>query len=117
MAHTIQEKQLGQAAGTTVATSIYSPPADTSTSETTTIIKTICVCNYTASPATFSIYLDDDGTTYDNTTVMFGGATISGHTTVQIDTLWAMDNPSGNLAVATSVNSAVTITVFGAEIS
>ncbi len=109
----IQEKQLGQLrpANTTAAT-LYSPGAST-----TAIIKSIVVCNTSGSAATFRIFLDDNGTTYDQTTALFYDIAIAADTTIQIDTYYAMNDSTGNLAVRTSVNNALTFTCFGAEIT
>lgn len=110
----IQEKQLGQVRGTTggTAESAYSPG-----SGVTAVIKQIVVCNNTASPATFSIYVDDDGTTYDEETCLFHDAPIAANDTVFINCYVPMNDDSGNLAVEGSVTDAVTFTVFGLEIS
>lgn len=109
----LQEKQLGQLRpANTTAASLYSPGANT-----TTIIKSIVVCNQTASSAKFRIFIDDDGTTYDETTALFFDITIGANSTDQIDTFYAMNNSSGNLAVRTDTNSALTFTCFGTEIT
>ena len=108
----LQEKQLGQSrpSGTTAA-SIYSPSSGTA------IIKTIIVCNTTASAAAFRIFVDDDGTTYDETTALFWDVSVNGYETVEIDTFAAMNNTAGNMAVRTDTSLALTFTVFGAEIT
>jgi hypothetical protein len=110
---TLQEKQLGQTRPSdTTEVSLYSPGANV-----TAVIKSIWVCNTTASPAAFRIFLDDDGTTYDETTAIFWDVAIAANTTIEINTFAAMNNSSGNLAVRTSVGNALTFTVFGAEIN
>ncbi len=109
----LQEKQLGQLRpANTTAASLYSPGAST-----TAIIKTIVVCNQTASSAKFRIFLDDDGTTYDESTALFFDIVIGANSTDQIDTYYAMNNANGNLAVRTDTNSALTFTCFGVEIT
>jgi hypothetical protein len=109
----LQEKQLGQLRpGNTTAASLYSPGAST-----TAIIKTIVVCNQTASSAKYRIFVDDDGTTYDQTTALFYDITIGANSTDHIDTYYAMNDANGNLAVRTDTNSALTFTCFGAEIT
>ena len=110
---TLQEKQLGQhRINSTTATSLYSPGAST-----TAIIKSVVVCNQSGSPATFRLFLDDNGTTYDETTALYWDATIPSDTTVQIDTYWPMNDSAGNLATRTSVANAITFTAFGVEIT
>ena len=108
----IQEKQLGQLRpADTVAASLYSPPAST-----TAIIKSIVVSNTTGSAATFRIFLDEDGTTYDESTAHFFDVNIGANTTVIVDTYWAMDTDAGNLAVRSGTSNALTFTAYGAEI-
>lgn len=109
----LQEKQLGQLrpANTTAAT-LYSPGAST-----TTIIKSIVICNQTSAAAKWRLFVDDDGTTYDETTALFFDITIGANSTDQIDTYYPMNNSSGNIAVRTDTNSAITFTCFGVEIT
>ena len=110
---TLQEKQLGQhRINSTTATSLYSPGAST-----TAIIKSVVACNQSGAAAVFRLFLDDDGTTYDQTTALYYDVAIAADTTIQIDTFWPMNNSSGNLATRTSVANALTFTAFGAEIT
>lgn len=95
----------------TNAASIYSPRANI-VAEITRIL----VCNVSAAPATFRIFLDDDGTTYDETTALFWDAPLSdGIGPWIIEAGWGMKNSAGNLAVRSSVGDALTFTVFGRE--
>ena len=108
----LQEKQLGQhRINSTTATSLYSPGAST-----TTIIKSIVVCNQSSSADTFRLFIDDDGTTYDQTTSLFYDVSISANTTIQIDTFWPMNDATGNLATQNGTANAITFTAFGVEI-
>jgi hypothetical protein len=110
---TLQEKQLGQLRpANTTAASLYSPGAGV-----TGIVKSVWICNTSGSSATFRIFSDDDGTTYDESTAVFWDVTIEGNTTVELDTFMALNNSAGNLAVRTSSASALTFTAFGAEVS
>jgi hypothetical protein len=109
----LQEKQLGQSRpGSTTAVSLYSPGAGV-----TAIIKAVFVSNTTSATATFRIFVDDDGTTYDETTALFWDVTIPGNTTVELDSFLAMNDSAGNIAVRTDTASALTFTAFGAEVS
>jgi len=109
----IQEKQLGQAReNSTNAVSVYSPAISV-----TAIIKSVVICNQSGAPATFRIFLDADGTTYDQTTALYYDSAIAAATTVQIETFWPMSDVAGNLAYRSSVSNALTISIFGAEIS
>ena len=108
----IQEKQLGQLRpGTTSAVSIYSPPAST-----TWVVKNLVVCNTTASSATFRVFHDEDGTTYDETTALFYDVPINANETLTFTSLMAGSNTAGNVAVRTDTASALNFTLYGMEI-
>jgi hypothetical protein len=109
----LQEKQLGQARPSdTTATSLYSPAANV-----TAIIKSIYICNTTASSADFRVFVDDDGTTYDESTALFWDVSLAANTSMELDTFISMNNSSGNIAVRTDTANALTFTAFGAEVS
>tara|TARA_R110000868_G_scaffold26471_5_gene101829 strand:- start:250 stop:585 length:336 start_codon:yes stop_codon:yes gene_type:complete len=109
----LQEKLLGQAReNSTNAVSVYALPADT-----TAIIKAVVLCNQTGSATTFRLFLDNDGTTYDQTTALFYDAALAANETVVITAFMAMSTASGHLAYRSGTANAVTITVFGAEIT
>jgi len=106
------EQQLGQLRpANTTAASLYSPGASE-----IAVIKTIVICNVTASPAAFRIFIDDNGTTYDQTTALFYDTQIAANTTVHVDTFYAMNDSTGNLAVRTDTADALNFTAFGAVI-
>jgi hypothetical protein len=92
----------------TNATSIYSPGAGEKAK-----ITRVVVCETSGGAMTFSIFLDNDGTTYDQTTALYYGTALSANTVTLIEADWWMDNSSGNLAVKSGTGSAVTYTVFG----
>ena len=109
----MQEKQLGQLRpADTNAASLYSPAANI-----TGIAKNLVICNTTATPDTFRVFLDDDGTTYDQSTALFYDAPIAANTTVLVDMYSPMNNAAGNFAVRSGTASALTFTLSGAEIS
>lgn len=106
------EQQLGQLRpANTTAASLYSPGASE-----IAVIKTIVICNVTTTSAKFRIFIDDNGTTYDQTTALFYDTTIAGNTTVQLDTFYSMNDSTGNLAVRTDIADAINFTAFGAVI-
>ena len=108
----MQEKQLGQARpADTNAVSIYSPG-----SGVTGIIKNIVICNTSGAIAKMRIFLDDDGTTYDETTALFWDVEIDADSSIQLDSHQGMNNSSGNLAVRTDTANALTFTVHGVEV-
>ena len=98
----------------TNAASLYSPGANISAE-----ITALLVCNQSGSVAAFRVFLDDDGTTYDQTTALFYDVSLGAGLTFKIPENgvagWGMSNPAGNLAVRSSVNDALTFTVFGRE--
>jgi hypothetical protein len=105
----VAEKQLAQETPTS-ATSLYSPAVNT-----TTTIRSIVVCNHGNNDTTFSIYLDDDGSTYDTDTALFYKCAIDAKSTVLINGIeWTMNDYNGNLA-GDSGNGNCTFTIFGKE--
>lgn len=104
-------RQLGQ--GTppdTTAVSIFSPDRrDRFT------IENIIICNTTASAATYRIFVDDDGSTYDATTAIAYDISLAGNTTDFIEVNIYMSDPAGNLAVRTSTGNSLTFTVNGSN--
>lgn len=108
----LQEKQLGQLRpANTTAASLYSPGANV-----TGIAKNLVICNTTTSTAKFRVFADDAGTTYDETTALFWDVPILGGQTVQVDMFTPLDDSTGNFAVRTDTNDALTFTLFGAEV-
>lgn len=106
-------KQLGQARpANTTAVSIYSPATGV-----TTIINTIHVANTTGTDATYRLFHDANGTTYDETTALAFDITIKANTVQVHDYIIGMNDTTGNLAVRTDTNDAVTFTVYGQEIT
>ena len=90
----LQEKQLGQAReNSTSAVSVYSPAASA-----TAIIKNIMVTNTSAASATVSIFVDDNGTTYDESTAIMWAGVVDVGKTVTLDSFIAMNDATGNLA-------------------
>lgn len=98
----------------TTAASAYSPPTNNIRAEITLIV----VCNTSGSSAKFRIFIDDDGTTYDESTALFWDIDVPVDTTVEIldhhSSYW-MTKSVGNLAVRTDTANAFTFTVFGME--
>jgi len=75
------------------------------------------VCNTTTTAHTFRFFIDDDGTTFDESTSMFFDTNVNGNTTLEVSTFWAMNLSTGNAAVKTDTNSAFTFSLFGAELT
>lgn len=102
-------KQLAQAEATTSATSILSM------TDKEMVIREIVVTNHENTASTYSIWLDDNGTTYDDTTVMTEDTPIPPNKMVPLRVNWGMSTKGGNLAVKAGANSKVTVTIFGDE--
>jgi|TARA_Y100000296_G_C5174000_1_gene258951 hypothetical protein len=104
-------KQLGQLRpANTTAASLYSPAANTNA-----ILKTLVVCNQTAAPADYRVFHDDNGTTYDETTALFFDVTLAANVTDVIPLNAGMNDSTGNFAVRTDTNNALTFTLYGSE--
>lgn len=100
----------------TSAVSAYSPGT-----RVKTFIHKIIICNTTSSAAAFSIFLDEDGTTYDQTTALYYAVNINANDTVELfsyqkDHWLPMNSSAGNLAVQTDTGSALTFTIIGEEL-
>ena len=99
---------------TTDPTSIYSPSSNSAKTE----ITLVTVCNTSGGAAAFRVFIDNDGTTYDESTALFWDTPVNADTTVEIldhHSSWWMTDESGNLAVRTDTANAFTFTVFGME--
>ena len=108
-----QEKQLGQARDNDTDThSVYSPAADT-----TAIVTTIILANTSDSSAKVRVFIDDDGTTYNQATAIAYDIIIARGSSEVIMGFFPMNNEDGNLAYQQGTANAITITVFGVEIS
>jgi len=96
----------------TGAVSVYSPGASE-----IAIIKTIVLCNTSGATATFRLFLDDDGSTYDESTALAWDVTLNAGQSQFFHTFIAMDTAAGNFAYRSSVANAITITLSGAVIT
>lgn len=78
-------------------------------------IETIMLCNTSGSAATFRLFFDADGTTYDETTALYWDTTLAANSTLIIDLNHGLylDKSTGNLAYRSSVANAITISVWG----
>ena len=110
-----QGKLLAQARPSgTSAVSGYSPPSNFITE-----ITRVLICNTSGSNATFRLFLDDDGTTYDQTTALFWDKLVLADDVAQfpdgdVSNIF-INSSSGNLGIRTSVGNALTFNIFGFE--
>ena len=108
-----QEKQLAQAReNSTNAVSVDSPGANT-----TAIIKNIIICNTTASAVNVRLFMDNDGTTYDQSTALLYDTPVGANFFIELEGFYPMNNASGNFAYRSAIVNALTITVFGSEVT
>lgn len=83
------------------------------------VVQLIYVCNSTASAATFRIFHDDDGTTYDQSTAICYDVSVPANTTQVIEAISDLSggiyltNSSANLAIRSGTGSALTFTIYG----
>jgi len=84
------------------------------------VVTSILVCNQTGSSATYSIYLDQNGTTYDQTTALFYAVTLAANSTALIEFIGGLPlgtrSAAGNLAVQNGTSNAITFSIYGIEI-
>ena len=105
---------LAQVRGTTSLVSAYSP-----VSGLRTRIYHIIVANTSgATPSDFQICIDDDGTTYDQTTTIAWNVACDDGAVVEYEFEHGlpMNKSGGNIAVLSVVDAAHTFTIIGEEI-
>lgn len=82
-----------------------------------TEITAIWIVNTTSAAAKYSLFHDDDGSTFDQTTALAYAAVIPGNSTVMItaDQLGGgiSVSPDGQLGIQTDTANALTFTVYG----
>lgn len=81
-----------------------------------TEVTRIFITNTTGSAAAFSLYHDDDGTTFDQTTALFFGVSVTANTTTEFQCdpgAGIQMRAGGALAVQTDTGSALTFSIYG----
>lgn len=119
---TTQDRHLGQSkpSGSTPS-SIFSPSTlDLSAAESTrgvtpreTAITHIICCNVADRPVEYSLYFDNDGTTYDDTTAIGKNVDIKKGESHFITTRLIMQQNAGNLAGFSNPSDSVNFTITG----
>ena len=107
-----QEQELFAQQATTSAASAYSPGASE-----TAVIKQLTICNHESTAQTWGLWIDNDGSTYDDDSVKFEDIAIPANTTELINCFFPMNNAAGNLAIKANANSKITISGHGAVIT
>lgn len=104
-------RQLAQSnAFITAAASLYTPGDGVQC-----IVKRVIICNTAAAAAAFSMFHDDDGTTYDASTQLFKDQTITPGVTLVLDEELFLDSDA-NLGVASDTTAALTFSLYGEEV-
>ena len=113
----LAQKQLAQLRPpNTAAMTAVSKPA-----KSTLLIKSIFVANTTNAVANVSIFLDQNGTTYNQTTALLYNVAVSAYSTVVLDynhggVPIGADKTAGSLGVQIDVANAITFSIFGQEL-
>ena len=106
-------KQLAQSRpANTTAVSIYS----LATGYKSARIDSVHLANTSASSAVCYVYHDDDGTTYDETTCILE-ITVAANSSVVCAGPIYTDNTTGNIAFEQGTASAITVTLYGEEMT
>ena len=98
----------------TTAVTIYSPALDV-----IGYVTWAHICNTTGTAATFRLFVDNDGTTYDETTALEFDKSCPANNSTAIsfgEKGLPMIDDVGNFAVRTGTNNALTFTVWGYEL-
>lgn len=73
----------------------------------------IVVVNTTGASANCSLFFDDDGTTYDQTTALVYAMPIGANGTTIFEIPFTMETDGGNIGIQTGTGSALTFNIFG----
>lgn len=104
---------LAQVVPPTAATPVTGFTGDLPVTEVTTIF----VCNTTGSTVSFSIYHDDSGTTYNNTTALYRLVNLAANSTTKVEFHGAGGGIAvrngGTIGLETSTDAALTFSIYG----
>jgi len=110
------EKQLAQAEVPSSTGSIYAGPASG-----VAIVRQIVVSNHEASAYFYSLWHDDDGTTYDDTTNLCEDISLGANSFTILGVFWPIDS-AGNIAAkcldavgGSGAANKLTITLYGVD--
>ena len=98
--------------GNDTASNVYTVSTDTTSY---TILKTITICNTTASSAVFDMHILTPSGTPGNNNALFKSFTINSGETVSVDTTTVLD--SGYKVHVVNANNKCTFTISGVEYS
>lgn len=113
----IIKKQLAQRLPTTTASAVLYKVPD---ANTTTFIRTIVVCNVTAGAATYSLYVNQNGSVAADQFALVRSLSVAANATDQrnyADGLGIILNgANASVIVSSSIGSALTFTLYGEEV-
>ena len=94
----------------TNAVSVHSPPLSHRDR-----IETIILCNTSGSSATFRLFFDANGTTYDETTALYWDTSLAANSSLTLEYARGlyMAEDTANIAYRSSVANAITISLWG----
>jgi hypothetical protein len=107
-------KMLGQLRpANTTAAAVYTKAQDSKV-----WLDRLFICNTTGIDATCRVFVDEDGSTYDETTAIAFDKVVplDDYITINFDGKAYLDTTSGTVGVATGTNDALTFTLFGQEL-
>lgn len=104
-------KLLGQAQPTTTAAAVY-----TKAQNTVVFLDSLYICNTTGSAATYRVFVDADGDTYDTSTALWYDTSLAANTTVVYDLKAYLLEEGASVGVRSGTATALTFTLFGEEI-
>lgn len=107
-------KQLAQARPVTTATQFLYSPAGTGNVRTTGL-QMVIVNDDATVQATYRIFHDDDGSTYDESTALYWDKALPVMTRHVIN-LGPMNNAAGSIGIRGTFNTGLTFTLWGTEI-
>jgi hypothetical protein len=108
----VEVKMLGQLRpADTTAAAIYTKAQDSKV-----WLDQLFICNTTANAPTYQVCIDEDGSTYDETTALYWNVAHVPNTTVVVDLKAYLDTANGSVGVRTSAGDEITFTLFGEEL-
>jgi len=105
-------KMLGQLrpADTTAAT-LYTKAQDSKV-----WLDQLFVCNTTAGAIACRVCVDEDGSTYDETTALYWDKSVGANDTLVVDLHAYLETDTGSVGVRTATGDALNFTLFGEEL-
>lgn len=104
----------GELAEATLGTSAASVLSLGSFPDATRIeIEKIWICNHSNQNRYYSMYFDDNGTTYTTATQMVNQVVVNANNEKWLEKPLVMDDPAGNLAFLSQSTATFTVKIFG----